>query len=432
MKKFKALATPAFVVAVGLVSWVQWRSLPRFEGERLGYWLDRLGDPDPGVRVKAARAVGEIGRDSDQAVRALARQALHEPDDAARKQDLESLRRCCRFVPPGDAKAQARKRAVAQTLIDGLTDPDVQVRRRTPGVLNEFFSLLLYGIDRARPLDDDSDREFQTRAVQALVAALGDEDAVLRREAVAALGRSLNLPQEAEPPLRALLRDDEVGARRAAAQALYGVRGLSAAAAPDLARALADPDGDVRIWAGNALNRLDERAVPALLDAVPDASEEVRRQLVVRMIRAGPAAAPHLLKALGDQRPPVRLGAVRALRSRRVAAGLKPADVPRLAELLRDPDEAVAAAAALALAGLGDKALPALNDALAAPDERVRRLAADVLRQRATPFARAATLVGVAPWPGQSPFCTAACTLADDRQRLLEALEEQVAELGGK
>jgi HEAT repeat protein len=86
----------------------------------------------------------------------------------------------------------------------------------------------------------------------------------------------------------------------------------------------------------------------------------------------GPAAKPalpHLVEALKDEHPYVRVEAARAL----VALGITKAEVAPLVERLGPADPEVGLLVAEALAGLGEPAVPALLKVLGGKDERARR-----------------------------------------------------------
>src|SRR5205807_844892 len=124
--------------------------------------------------------------------------------------------------------------------------------------------------------------------------------------------------------------------RRKAANAL-GLAGPDAAAAvPALVEALKDTDAQVRGTAARALAAVGPSAVPALLKAAESSPDRPARPLAYL--------------ALGESRP------VGPEASRALVAGLK------------DPDGEVRAAAAFALAGLGDGAVPPLCEALRAKE----------------------------------------------------------------
>jgi HEAT repeat protein len=118
--------------------------------------------------------------------------------------------------------------------------------------------------------------------IPALITALGDKDADVRRGAARALGRIGKEAVAAVPALTEALGDENWEVREAAAQALGGIGKGAGAAVPALAKALTeDPDEAVRQNAAWALGRIGkgaEAAVPALtIAAREDEDEAVRR-----------------------------------------------------------------------------------------------------------------------------------------------------------
>jgi HEAT repeat protein len=254
--------------------------------------------------------------------------------------------------------------------------------------------------------------------VALLLAALADEEAVVRRAALGAL-EQLGEPMLAmilreiwrgnpevillasDPrlvdPLLVALRDGDAGVRCAAAAAL-GHLG-DARATPGLARCLRDPAAPVRSAAAGALGQLrDPQALAPLLQALADSRAEQERawpdgwnfqnSLLLALGRLGgrPAlealvaalgdgilapqaaralgvlgdrrAAPALLRCLQSRNPLLRESAVIALGQlgEARAAG-------DLVRLLADPSAAVSRAAAAALQELGDASLAELGRA---------------------------------------------------------------------
>lgn len=250
--------------------------------------------------------------------------------------------------------------------------------------------------------------------VPALVAALADESAEVRWEAVWALGAFGRTEQAIAALKDRLYHDEDAGVRARAAAELGGVK--STALLPDLLRAVNDPDERVRAEVLPALsecdcfeNRPELQAV--FIAALADASASVREQAANALRFSTPEAVPALMAAVHDEAPRVRMEAVIALGSMRVHEAIDlVAD-----RQLNDPDEQVRFYAASAfgdmqdqratqplldafadraeahrvrwgaLWALGDNqdasALPALCAALQDPDAEFRERAADSLAQ---------------------------------------------------
>ncbi len=175
------------------------------------------------------------------------------------------------------------------------------------------------------------------------------------------------------PALVGALKDENERVRRAAAVALGRI---GAPAVPALIGALKDADREVRRAAAEALGRIGDReAVPALIGALKDADWEVRGAAAEALVRIGAPAVPALVGALKDENGWVRGAAAEALG--RVG---DPRAVPALVGALEDAEEWVRRAAAGALGRIGDReAVPALVGALEDADWWVREAAAEAL-----------------------------------------------------
>jgi beta-lactamase regulating signal transducer with metallopeptidase domain len=173
------------------------------------------------------------------------------------------------------------------------------------------------------------------------------------------------------------LKDEDAQVRRSAMASLMRVR--SPLALDALVEALRDSDPEVREHAAFALGQLrDERAVPALTTALQDESADVREKAVFALgqLRAESAAGA-LSQALKDASPSIRSQAAFALGEIRSAAA-----VPGLVQALKDADDDVRKQAAFALGQIGDPgAVDALTAALKDVDSDVRRTVAFALGQ---------------------------------------------------
>jgi len=226
------------------------------------------------------------------------------------------------------------------------------------------------------------------RVVAALLKALGDPVADVRRDAASALG---NLEAAAGVGgLASLLTDDpHAGVREMAAWALGQIESRAGTAALGAA-AHRDSSAEVRAMAVWALGQVeDPQSVTALAAALGDRSDEVRSRAAWALgtigVRPAPAA---LLAALSDAAPAVRLTAAWALGQIEDTTAVKP-----LVAALDDADAEVRRAAFWAAAQLGDGAQPALLAALEHEDPEIRAMAA-----------RALGGGGVDPWPWPWPM----------------------------
>lgn len=93
----------------------------------------------------------------------------------------------------------------------------------------------------------------------------------------------------------------------------------------------------VRETAADALARIGDAAVPALIDTLADPDQEVRAQAARALARMGQKAepaVPALIHALDDPNQEVRQGAARALGQ--IGSGAEEA-VPALIQAIKDP-----------------------------------------------------------------------------------------------
>jgi HEAT repeat protein len=149
-----------------------------------------------------------------------------------------------------------------------------------------------------------------TPAVELLIAALNDEEVLVRKGAAQALGGIGD--RQAVEPLIALLQDKDPDMRTRAAAAL-GFIGDARAAVP-LIPLLKERLLESGRAAGMALQRIGAPAVEPLIVALTGADESVRQDAadVLGWIGDGRAVEP-LIAALTDETPGVRMAAAQAL-----------------------------------------------------------------------------------------------------------------------
>ena len=283
-------------------------------------------------------------------------------------------------------EGQPQDTTVVAALMLALRDEDAEVRRAAANSLGNL----------ATP-----------RAVPALVAALRDEDPEVRESAADALS-NIGDPR-AVNPLIALLGDPVADIRRTAIDAL-GQFEEQVPVAPIL-RLLSDSDPEIRHSAAHLIGQLGDRsAVPALSRALRDEDPEVREAALESLGEIGdPSAASAIAGALGDANVEVRRQAFSTLREMNapidedlILATLSDADaelrhlaahlagerpfaraIPVLRRLLDDPGEDVREAAVEALSEIADPAArQALLSALSSKDPNVRRKAAEALGEK--------------------------------------------------
>lgn len=180
------------------------------------------------------------------------------------------------------------------------------------------------------------------------IAALRDEDWAIRQEAAGLLGTFKD--PRAVAPLVALLRDEDRSVRETAVEAL---RSIGTPAVEAVGACLDQPDLSVQEAASTILSTIaDERVLPSLIKALRS------NDWIVRM---------HAAKALG------------LIRHTDTVVPLIP--------LLQDKVKAVREEAAIALAAVGDAAIPCLVQALKHEDWLVRLHAVESLGKSRSPHA---------------------------------------------
>lgn len=220
-------------------------------------------------------------------------------------------------------------------------------------------------------------------AVDALIVALGDSDALVRHAARAALvGSGLRSRNAVSSLLETLRGSMHPRAREEAAIVLSTLRTSAGNdVICELIAALRDPEPDVRTAAAQALGRIGAAAtvaLRALSRSESDSVSEVRLELAEAVANINPRSQltkEILTQLMRDPDSQVRVAATSAL-VRDSALGER--EVQLLATALRDPNAEVRAAAALALGTLGARSeafVGALTHATADSDASVRNAA---------------------------------------------------------
>jgi HEAT repeat protein len=201
----------------------------------------------------------------------------------------------------------------------------------------------------------------------ALLDLSRDPDRVIRRSAVRGLGRIPPGNERAGEALaRLMLQDPDESTRAEAAQAFSGLRGAAAPAAPALIQALGDPSEEVRRLAVAALAQIGERVFPALLEIFRNGSATVRASALGvfknlrREGRVTDSVERELRIGLAKDDAALRVGATLALL---VVGRSRSEEVAFAAEALRSGDPVLVRMAIFALREAGvaaSAALPAL------------------------------------------------------------------------
>jgi HEAT repeat protein len=218
----------------------------------LRQWIERLRDPDPAWRLRAATVLGTLGVRAQQAVPALTG-VLNDPSAEVRRMAISSLRDVC-----------PDHRLILVHLVQAAQDADSLVRRRAIRLLGELGT-------EARA------------AIPVLIAILREADVLVRRTATAALG--------------------EIGAP--AFQAI-----------PHLIAALGETDNRNRAVTVVALGRMGPRVVPRLMEALTHPEARIRAtvaRILARHPRGRDALDTLQLLQLDDPEREVREAAAEAV-----------------------------------------------------------------------------------------------------------------------
>ena len=267
-------------------------------------------DPDSTVRLRARRALEEMG---------LARDRFLAAPSGGGSGPSGSSSQGARISGHGDdivlVSGQASKKtdtedpllaglvASLSDLARGIQDPDVKNR--------------LAALDAIETIGRPA-----APAAPALVNAFRDTDRFVRWAAARAMGKvgPVNPPVEV-PALARLLNDQDVDVYRAAAVALERYGPLAQEAVPFLIRALKADHWVMRIQAIETLESIGTgaaAAIPTLAESLSDPDIRVRRYAAELLGKFGPTAkeaVPALRQALGDPNVDVRKAASDALLS---------------------------------------------------------------------------------------------------------------------
>ncbi|MGF1579981.1 MAG: HEAT repeat domain-containing protein [Gemmataceae bacterium] len=225
--------------------------------------------------------------------------------------------------------------------------------------------------------------------LQSLIAHLEARDASDRQHAAVTLASMGEKAREAVPYLLHAVADVEPGVRLAATEALDQIdpnwphNPLASEAVPGLATRLGSRFPEVQKAAMAFLCKIGQPAVPELISAFTNVSQDGHRVIIAWTFRelgqAAAEAVPTLTEALESESASVRQAAAEAL------AEMGPASqsaVAALVVLLADWHPKVRECAALSLAGVGpsaEVAIPPLIQLLTDKDELVREAAVKAL-----------------------------------------------------
>lgn len=197
--------------------------------------LRGLGEPDPKMRIAAARGLENLGRDAATAAPALVR-ALEDPDRRVRTAAACALGRL-------DARAEAAVPVLVRVLKEEGARP-IDRRRATVALARlgplsrPALWILLDGLGGQEECAEAL-AEIGVPAIPGLVEAMGNADPVVRRRAAATLARNGASARSAVDNLTAALKDADPGVRVEAVRAIGEIQG--AKALPLLNSLLGDP-----------------------------------------------------------------------------------------------------------------------------------------------------------------------------------------------
>lgn len=198
-------------------------------------------------------------------------QPAQPADWLLRRRRLDTVLRLQAAVMLGDP---AHSEAI-RVLSDALGDSDMNVRETAAAALSEFGP-------EARS------------AIPNLIRATQDEDEVVRRRAIRAIGfivDPVEAPDTVVPVLIAATEDADPGVSLQAVATLSEFGVGAASALPAFLAALWTGGVRMRALAGNALIKLGEIAVPSLIESLSHPAAEVRTKAAYILGRIGPAAS---------------------------------------------------------------------------------------------------------------------------------------------
>jgi HEAT repeat protein len=254
-----------------------------------------LGDPDPWVRITAAKGLLRTGW-RREALAGLARE-LDRDDDHVREVAATALGE----VGPGAAFALPRLRA-------RLRDPSPSCRVAA--------AVATWRLEQ-RVESEEVVHDARLVGLRVLIDLLGSPDASSRGLAASGLEEIGTGARPAVPALLKALRDVKPGVRSRAAAAL-GRIGPEMEATDALTEALVDDVGYVRLAAAGALARLGTASPPAVAVLVRHLEKRPwdAPDVIDALAEFGPnaaAAVPVLLRCLAEEDLSVYLAAARAL-----------------------------------------------------------------------------------------------------------------------
>lgn len=285
------------------------------------------------VRCKAATALGELGNNDINVIRAIV--TLLEDDDMI-------LRGCAAESIGNLGKSDE---SVVKALVAVVEDKPFF------GSRSEFNFVCIRAVQALGKLGNGD-----SSVIKKLVALLADQDSSIRDSAEEALMKLVENDSTVIDTLITLLRDENAGVRYGAAVALGKTDQNDAKAIETLSEMLKDNDKDVRFLAvvvATKLGRDNQNIQDALVSILKDQDRNLRFHAAAALGIRGNSDAKvitSLVALLKDQDPGVRSNAAWALG----VLGENKSNVNEpLIKALKDPDSSVRARAAAAIGTLG-------------------------------------------------------------------------------
>jgi HEAT repeat protein len=358
-----------------------------------------LGDPKPGARLAAIRALGTINdarvippligklEDAFPEMRTAAALALGEIGEPALPMVFGVMNKGSRIARLAclDALAKSPAERVTAVLVIATKGIDEQIAKKAEIILRKREGLKVWQNAREEDLQSpmltsrqvsrtftEERKAFEqigSQEIDRIMLVLREDDQITRLKTI------LRMVNEDRPVIEALIlilktKNDEI--RRRAVEAIDRLQNIPVS--PFLL-SLQDNDPFVRTLAARSLGRLGsiDAVIPLLEHACDDRDDFVSGTATEAIARMGTQEhlrvpiAETLTNALTSDSPKVRIKAAGLLGNLGATSAVQP-----LISLFRDRDDTVRASAAEALSELGKPAFQALIQAAHDPDTRMR------------------------------------------------------------